>query len=67
MNLRPLVIIEDDVATNNFYAAVLSQTGFLVVLATSCQQAIACLKRLIPTILLLDIWLSDGSGAAILR
>jgi phosphoserine phosphatase RsbU/P len=65
--MTTVLIIEDDVATNNFYATTLSQAGFLVVQATSCRQAIVCLKRLIPTVILLDMWLSDGSGAAILR
>jgi DNA-binding NtrC family response regulator len=61
-----VLIVEDDLATNNFYASILSHEGFTVVQATSYGQATHYLQDLRPHVILLDMSLPDSSGLALL-
>jgi DNA-binding response OmpR family regulator len=65
--MTTVLIVEDDAASNNFYASALSRDGFTVIQATSYQQAIKYLQGVVPNVILLDLTLRDGSGLTVLN
>src|SRR4051812_25274305 len=65
--MTTVLIVEDDAASNNFYASALSREGFTVVQATSNEHAIKCLQDVVPDVVLLDLTLRDGYGLAVVN
>lgn len=64
-----VMIIEDDIAIAELHHRYLEQLGGfeVIAIATSCQEAMLQLDILKPDLLLLDVYLPDGSGIDILH
>jgi DNA-binding response OmpR family regulator len=65
--MTTVLIVEDDAASNNFYASALNRDGFTVIQATSYEDAIRCLQRAVPDVVLLDLTLRDSHGLAVVN
>jgi DNA-binding response OmpR family regulator len=65
---RPRVlIVDDDPSTRLFTITTLQQAGYTIDLALNGQHALAEVMMSRPQCLLLDVFLSDGSGYAVCR
>ncbi len=65
---RPLpniIVIEDDLQLQRLYCKVLDHAGFVVTPASTCQQALRALDKVIPEVILLDIEMPDNNGLAV--
>ena len=63
MNIQPLALVvedEDDIATLLDFS--LSRAGFSVEWAKNLQEAQACVKKILPDVVVLDWMLPDGDG-----
>lgn len=64
--MATILIVEDNKALNQLYAEVLKMTGFEIVQAADCKEAMACLQRVVPEIVVLDMLLPDGNGQTVI-
>lgn len=62
MNSRKILIIEDEAALGETLQEYLSDQGYPSILAATCCEAEKLFKEFIPSIVLMDIGLPDGSG-----
>lgn len=60
--LNTILLVEDDRASRNLIRAIFRYRGFRIVEAESIKEARDYLRRDMPSIILLDIRLKDGSG-----
>lgn len=63
---RPILVVEDDVATREFIAELLSAHGYAVNTAADAAQARAKMATILPELVILDLILPDASGFELL-
>lgn len=62
------VLIVDDSSTNNLLCqTIFEENGYLTTVATSGKEALECIEKNIPSIILLDIMMPDLNGFEILE
>jgi DNA-binding response OmpR family regulator len=61
-----ILIVEDNKPLNQLYAEVLKMSGFDILQAANCKEAMECLQRAIPEIVVLDMLLPDGNGQSVI-
>jgi two-component system KDP operon response regulator KdpE len=62
-----ILVVEDDWPIRHLLKVSLSAHQYEVREAETCQEAMQCLDRQVPDLLLLDLGLPDGSGIELLR
>ena len=62
-----VLLVDDDVDTRVMMQTVLSQRGALVTEASSAAEALACVERETPDVLLSDIGMPGMDGYALIR
>lgn len=63
--MSTVVIVEDNVPLASLYRRLLEDAGHTVIHAVSCKDTIERLENVVPTAMLLDLNLPDGSGFSI--
>jgi CheY-like chemotaxis protein len=63
---QPILVVEDDVATREFIAELLSAHGYAVNTAADAAQARAKVAAMLPELVILDLLLPDASGFELL-
>jgi CheY-like chemotaxis protein len=63
--LPNIIVIEDDPLLQRLYCKILGHAGFVVTPASTCQQALQALDKVIPEVILLDIEMPDDSGLSV--
>jgi DNA-binding response OmpR family regulator len=61
-----ILIVEDNKPLNQLYAEVLRMSGFDILQATNCKEAVECLQQAVPEIVVLDMLLPDGNGQSVI-
>jgi len=61
------LIIEDHLATAEFFATALSESGYQMEIIRSGQDAIGRLPHVVPDLIILDLHLPEVNGAEILK
>jgi CheY-like chemotaxis protein len=65
---RPtVVVIDDDVAVDESFGQMLQAAGYDTHAEADCRSGLAYLERTIPTVVILDLHLPDGTGLECLR
>jgi signal transduction histidine kinase len=62
-----VLVVEDDVDARDLLVTILTQQGAEICQAGSFQEALACLEKTEPELVLSDIGLPDGDGHALMR
>lgn len=62
-----ILLVDDEPDTRDYLAFVLEQAGAMVKIATSAQEALQKLARLLPQLLLSDIGMPDMDGYMLIR
>jgi two-component system KDP operon response regulator KdpE len=62
-----ILVVDDDAQLRRFLRATLSGHGHAVVEAGSVAEALSAIRRVHPTVVLLDLGLPDGDGLAVVR
>jgi len=62
-----LLVVDDDLNVRRFLRTTLTAHGHAVVEAGTVAEAIDAIRRVQPTVVLLDLGLPDGDGLAVLR
>jgi phosphoserine phosphatase RsbU/P len=62
-----ILIVDDDLTTNQMIQAVLSQAGFQTRCAYDVAEALEAIRQWTPDLILLDVSLPDGSGFDVCR
>jgi len=62
LNNLKILIVDDDVLSTEFMSIFLESEGFQITCSTSVQEAIAAFDRELPSVVVTDIQLSDGTG-----
>jgi CheY-like chemotaxis protein len=63
--LPNIIVVEDDPLLQRLYCKILGHAGFVVTTASTCQQALQALDKVIPEVILLDVEMPDDSGLAV--
>jgi CheY-like chemotaxis protein len=63
--LPHIIVIEDDPQLQRLYCKILDHAGFVVTSASTCQQALRALDKIVPEVILLDVEMPDDSGLAV--
>ena len=64
---RVILAVEDNEANRMLIQAVLEGLGYVVVLASSATEAISCIERQHPDLILMDIQLPGQDGLSLTR
>lgn len=64
---RSILVVDDDVATREFIAELLSAQGYTVTTAADGVEARAKVAAMLPELVILDLVLPDGSGFELLN
>ena len=68
LNLRVLMIVEDDPASRTSLASIFTRRGWAICAASTLSEAMAFLDHgLVPDCLVLDLTLPDGDGQDVLK
>ncbi len=62
-----VLLIDDDVFFQNFYATKLQESGFEVIVASNGQEGVSMAKQHIPDVILLDIIMPVKDGFVVLQ
>ena len=65
--MTSVLVVDDDVQLRRFLRTTLAGHGHTVLEAGSIAEAVASIRTLHPTIVLLDLGLPDGDGLAVIR
>jgi CheY-like chemotaxis protein len=63
----PILVVEDHPASGRLFAAVLTAAGAVVHTVSSASAAVAVLGELRPRVILVDIFLADSNGLALVK
>jgi DNA-binding response OmpR family regulator len=66
MGSAPILVVDDDEDTLEAFVHLLEAEGHRALGAPDVRSALAALERSAPRAVLLDWWLGDGTGAAVL-
>ena len=64
---REILIVDDEIGIRELLTEILQDEGFSVVACESAKQAMEVRKQRQPALVLLDIWMPDMDGLALLR
>lgn len=67
MSTRDILVVDDEVGIRELLSEILFDEGYLVHLAENAQQARAFRLNQCPDLVLLDIWMPDMDGLALLK
>ena len=66
-NPQPILVIEDQALNRKVARIVLQSEGYEVIEAINAAEALACLEKVIPALILMDIALPGQSGEELTR
>lgn len=67
VQMKSILLVEDDPFLVEIYTAKLKEAGFSVIVATDGKESLKKMKEKVPDLLLLDIVLPDLNGWEVLR
>lgn len=66
-NPQPILVIEDQALNRKVARIVLQSEGYEVIEAIDADEALACLEKVVPALILMDIALPGQSGEELTR